>query len=192
MKSIIPIIFLYIATLIPSQNIYPQNHIDSIPNVKISLPQSKNIYAIVICISDYLEYKDLNFEDRDAQFFYEYLVSDIGPAIEKENIILLKNKEATSDNISLELYSQDEKFKIGDELNIYFAGHGDYSDKLRSNPGFLVCYNAPKKGIFIGGTIKLNEIDDLTKRLVIDKKMRVLIILDMYKVLVLTFASSAK
>lgn len=179
MKSILLYSLHIIALIIFSKNIQSQNHIGSIQFGEISTPQSNNIYAIVIGISDYLEYNDLSFADRDAQFFYEYLVSDIGPVIKKENIILLKNNEATADNISMELYSLDEKFKIGDELIIYFAGHGDYSDKLRSNPGFLVCYNAPKKGIFIGGTIKLNEVDDLTKRLVIDKKMRVLIILDM-------------
>ena len=180
MKSFILYILNIIASIILSQNIYSQNHTDSIPYLKISPLQSNNIYAIVIGISDYLEYKDLKYADRDAQFFYEYLTSEIGPFVPKENIILLTNSEATFDNINIQLQILNEKLKIGDELIVYFAGHGDYSKALHTNPGFLVCYNSSKTGVFISGNaIKLYELDNFTKTLVIDKKVRVIIILDM-------------
>ncbi len=151
MKSFILYILNIIASIILSQNIYSQNHTDSIPYLKISPLQSNNIYAIVIGISDYLEYKDLKYADRDAQFFYEYLTSEIGPFVPKENIILLTNSEATFDNINIQLQILNEKLKIGDELIVYFAGHGDYSKALHTNPGFLVCYNSSKTGVFISG-----------------------------------------
>ncbi|MBK9108589.1 MAG: tetratricopeptide repeat protein [Saprospiraceae bacterium] len=173
--------FLQITSLlILSINTFGQNQINSVVNNPNKPSQSNKIYAIVIGISDYLEYKDLKYADRDAQYFYEYLTSEIGPFVPKENILLLTNSEATFDNINIQLQNLNEKLKIGDELIIYFAGHGDYSKALHTNPGFLVCYNSSKTGVFISGNaIKLYELDNFTKTLVIDKKVRVIIILDM-------------
>ena len=87
-----------------------------------------NIYAVVVGISDYAELKDLQFADRDATLFAQYLEKDLG--VPKKNIKLFVNEEATSEAIIDEIYNIKTLVKPNDLVFIYFAGHGDIEAKL--------------------------------------------------------------
>ncbi len=51
-------------------------------------------YAIVIGISKYKNIPSLQYADRDAQAFYDYLVSDKGLNIDSSNVALSINEDA--------------------------------------------------------------------------------------------------
>jgi hypothetical protein len=46
-----------------------------------------NIYAVVVGISDYAELKDLQFADRDAKLFAQYLEKDLGVPKKLDSIL---------------------------------------------------------------------------------------------------------
>ncbi|MFN8330184.1 MAG: hypothetical protein U0T81_03040 [Saprospiraceae bacterium] len=43
-----------------------------------------------------------------------------------------------------------DKVKEGDKAIIYFSGHGDVNAKTITQPGFLLCWDAPSR-VYMGG-----------------------------------------
>ncbi len=107
--------------LIPSF-VRPVNHV--VPQISGSTTKT---YALVIGISGYPNFSDsekLKFADKDAQAFANFLTSEGGGKIPKDNIKLLVNKEATKRNIYqkfIELRSLVDNNSI---FYVFFAGHG--------------------------------------------------------------------
>lgn len=86
------------------------------------LPQ---IWAVVVGISKYQkENLKLNFADKDAQLFYEFLRSPFGGGLSENNSILLVNEQATRENIIKALNDKLNRAFDEDMVIIYFAGHG--------------------------------------------------------------------
>src|ERR1700727_3611970 len=57
-------------------------------------------WAVIVGISKYKNIQGLNFADRDAQSFYNYLVkTDGGPGLDPVNVKLLLNEDAQSIDI---------------------------------------------------------------------------------------------
>ncbi len=84
-------------------------------------------YAVVIGISQYKDPKipDLKYADVDAQAFYDFVTSPIGGNFEKENVLLLKNEQATLKNVKLAITDFLKKAIDTDFVVIFMACHGE-------------------------------------------------------------------
>ena len=85
---------------------------------------SPKVYALVIGISKYLQ-KDipqLQFADRDAKVFADYLRSNAGGNVPADNVRLLVNEEATSSAVYDAIYWLKNTCKKDDVVFFYFSG----------------------------------------------------------------------
>jgi Caspase domain len=85
-------------------------------------------FAVVIGIARYSDTSggltNLQFADRDAQDFRDFLLSPDGGSFPKDNIRLLLNEDATSQNVRSALFTFLTKAQPQDEVVLYVAGHG--------------------------------------------------------------------
>ncbi|MBK9962826.1 MAG: caspase family protein [Saprospiraceae bacterium] len=136
--------------------------------------------AVIVGISDYQNVKitDLQFADRDARSFADYLKSPAGGKVDSAHIVLLLNDKATSGQFVSALYGLMEESKEGDQVIIYFSGHGDVESTTISQPGFLLCWDAPARVYMGGGTFGLTYLQEIISTLSLATKSRVLVITD--------------
>ena len=112
--------------------------------------------AIIIGISQYKEVTPLQFADKDAVAFAEFLKTQQVP---EDNIKLFLNEEATRFNIVDELYTTSQQLKKGDKFFFYFGGHGDLEAKIGYENSLLLLYNSFKKNYFQGNEyLQLSEL----------------------------------
>lgn len=92
-------------------------------------------YAVVVGISDYKDPKipDLKYADADAQSFCDFITSPIGGNFLKENVLLLKNEQATLKNVKIALTNFLKKAIDTDFVVIYMACHGEPEPDRPSN-----------------------------------------------------------
>jgi hypothetical protein len=85
-------------------------------------------FAVVVGIARYADsaggITSLQFADRDAQDFRDFLLSPDGGSFPKDNIRLLLNDDATSQNVRSALFTFLTKAQPQDEVVLYLAGHG--------------------------------------------------------------------
>jgi hypothetical protein len=85
-------------------------------------------YAVVIGISHYSDTSggltNLQFADRDARDFRDFLFSPDGGSFPKDNVRILLNEDATSQNVRSALFTFLTKAQPQDEVVLYIAGHG--------------------------------------------------------------------
>ena len=84
-------------------------------------------YAVVIGVSKFKDpsIPQLKYADRDAQAFYDHLVSPYGGSFNPENILLLKNEEATLEAVKNALTGFLKRAVDDDFIIIYIASHGE-------------------------------------------------------------------
>jgi uncharacterized caspase-like protein len=80
-------------------------------------------------ISDYQDLFDLQYADSDAERFAAYLSDSLGGEVKTENIILLRNSDATKQNLLKSFQLITQKMQKGDRFIFYFAGHSDYTEE---------------------------------------------------------------
>jgi len=98
-------------------------------------------YALVIGINEYKNHPNLKTAINDASAVATLLKEKY--FFEKENIILLKDRDATKDHIMRDFRDLvATKVKKGDSVFIYYAGHGWFDDILQS--GYWVTTEATK------------------------------------------------
>ncbi|KQC33338.1 hypothetical protein AAU57_08435 [Nonlabens sp. YIK11] len=122
--------------------------------------------ALIIGISEY-QNEDLNLKvaDDDAQLFKNYLTN-----IEKvsdQNIIYLENEQASAQAIYQGI---DELIKVtqeGDEVYIYFAGHGDVVNRENEKVGFLLAHDVNGGRNYRGtdGVVALSALNEFVNQL---------------------------
>lgn len=138
-------------------------------------------YALVVGISDYADpgITDLQFAHRDAEAFYNYLISPDGGDVPSTNIRLLLNDHATMAAIDDALNWCRNTVKKGNRLFIYFAGHGDVEKQTLWQLGYLLAYDTPN-GNYRNNAVRLDDINDLAKTLTIADTLEsnVIIIMD--------------
>lgn len=136
--------------------------------------------AVIVGISDYQNVKitDLQFADRDALAFANYLKSPAGGKVDSTHITLLLNEKATAGQFVSALYGLMEESKEGDLVIIYFSGHGDVESTTISQPGFLLCWDAPARVYMGGGTFGLSYLQEVISTLALSTKAKVLVITD--------------
>lgn len=136
--------------------------------------------AVIVGISDYQneDITDLQYADVDASVFADYLVSVDGWALDTAHVRLLLNAEATSGTFISALYGLIQDSQEGDRVVIYFAGHGDVETTTMSQPGFLLCWDAPASVYMAGGTFPLTYLQDIVSTLSVQKGVQVLVVTD--------------
>lgn len=97
-------------------------------------PSAARNYLLAVAIDDYKYITKLNNPVKDVSDVVKILLSKY--KFEFEDLIFLKNEQATRNNIMESMRSLIEKLGPQDNLVIYFAGHG-YFDKLL-NEGYWV------------------------------------------------------
>ncbi|MBL7797417.1 MAG: tetratricopeptide repeat protein [Saprospiraceae bacterium] len=136
--------------------------------------------AVVIGISDYqdADIPDLRFADKDAEAFANFLRSPAGGALDGDHLKVLTNQNATAGRIAEALDWLVEQSREGDRAFIYFSGHGDVERKLISQPGFLLCWDAPARVYMGGGTYSLAYLQEVVTTLAVQNKARVVVFSD--------------
>jgi tetratricopeptide (TPR) repeat protein len=146
----------------------------------INIEKPASTWAVVIGISDYqdVDIPDLKFANKDAEAFANFLRSPAGGSLDADHLQLLINEEATSGKVGSALIWLVEEAKEGDKVIIYFSGHGDVEQKLRGQPGFLLCWDSPPRVYFAGGVIQLGMLQSIISTLSLDNKSNVTVITD--------------
>ena len=82
-----------------------------------------NSYALIIGIDKYQNVRGLDYAVKDAEDIQTMLVDIF--SFNQDNIVILKNDEATKNNIIQEFSSITKAAGINDRVIIFFAGHGE-------------------------------------------------------------------
>lgn len=136
-------------------------------------------WAVVAGISSYQNdgIPKLKYAHRDAEVFARYLQSPAGGGLDNEHLTVLLNEHATGAELANSLFGLIKKVKEGDQVIIYFSGHGDVESTLEDQPGYLLCWDSPANVYMGGGTLELDDLKKIVKTLAL-KKSRVLLITD--------------
>jgi uncharacterized caspase-like protein len=117
-----------------------------------------NRWAIVIGVSKYKhESLNLRYADRDAEEFYNLLLSPVGGNFKPDHVVKLTNQEATTANVTRALRSFLKKPGREDLVIIYCACHGT-PDLDRPENVYLLTHDADPNDI-AGTALPMREID---------------------------------
>lgn len=135
--------------------------------------------AVIIGISDYQDPKisDLKFAHRDAEVFAKYLISSSGGSVNKKNIQLLTNEQATGGRVNMALNWLLDSCKAGDVAIIYFAGHGDVESRLFGQPGYLLFWDTPNRSYCLNA-LEISKLQTIINTLTYTNKSRVILVSD--------------
>ena len=118
--------------------------------------QAQNTYALIIGIAQYKKMPALQYADRDAIAFAEFVK---GQGVPDQNISLFLNEDATRMNIVDELYRLSRRLKPQDRFYFYFGGHGDLEAKIGYENAMLLLHGSFKTGYFQGKEfLQLSEL----------------------------------
>ncbi len=127
-------------------------------------------YALVVGISKYANgggsggLHNLQFADRDAETFRDFLISPMGGGFRRENIRYLVNENATSRNLRSALFTFMTQPHAEDLVVIYFAGHG-FSDPHDRRNLYLATYDTDPNDM--GGTaFPMWQLQDVFTRII--------------------------
>lgn len=139
---------------------------------------SGQTWAVVVGVSDYqdADIPDLQFAHHDAAAFASYLQSPAGGKLDDSHITLLVNEKATLGRFAEALDWLLEVVQEGDQAIVYFSGHGDVEKKLITQPGYLLCWDAPSRVYYGGGAMGLGVFKEIITSL--SQQARVLVITD--------------
>lgn len=138
-----------------------------------------NTYAVVVGISQYenRSIPALQFADKDAQLFSEFLQSPSGGDVPEGNIRLLINEQATFAAIYTAMYALLDEAGKNDRVFFYFSGHGDVENKTAFGLGFLLAYNTPPNN-YINHAVRIEDLNDVANTLSSRNKASVILITD--------------
>jgi tetratricopeptide (TPR) repeat protein len=164
--------------IILSINTYGQ--VKGVTPISKSSVTHEQTYAVVIGISDYQDkdIPDLQYADKDALAFAGFLQSPAGGSLDEDHLKVLINEEATVAQFATALDWLWEVVKENDKVIIYFSGHGDVERKSLTQPGFLLCWDAPARVYMAGGTFALPMLQEVISTLSIQNKAKVIVITD--------------
>jgi len=134
-------------------------------------------HALIIGISDYGSLNDLQFADRDAMIFRQYLTRTIESKADTNNIVTLLNDEAISPMIYKSLENLVALASEGDKVYIYFSGHGDSENTTIFQSGFLLTYDTPV-GSYYTNSLNIDILNNFVHTLSSKNKADVFFIAD--------------
>ncbi len=133
-------------------------------------------WAVIVGVSAYQNISKLNFADKDAKAFYDYLL-DKQLNLKSSNIKLLLNKQATAAEIYGALEWLQQSVKEKDRVIFYFSGHGDVEMKTIHQNGFLLAHDAPKASYMTMGTISVKFLQDYLETYIARNKVKEVILI---------------
>lgn len=134
--------------------------------------------AVVVGVSEYAEVSDLDFADRDAEVFADYLAAETRWKVAPGNIRLLTNEEATQGAFEQALKWLMEASQPKDRAIIYFSGHGDVEKVEEGLMGFLLLHKSPPRDYKIGGACPITYLEKVISTLTEERQSEVLLITD--------------
>ena len=149
------------------------------PSPSLSVPHFVT-RAVVIGISDYQDpaIPDLRFADKDAEAFANFLRSPAGGSLDSDHLKVLLNPQATLGQFAAALDWLIDESSEGDQVIIYFSGHGDVERKTISQPGYMLCWDAPSRVYMGGGCFNVRDLQEVVSTLSTQNKARVLMVAD--------------
>ena len=132
-------------------------------------------WAVVIGISEYQDPRipKIRYADRDAQSFYDWLISSEGGRYHKENVKLLINSNGSYKEIRGALFEWLKQVLEEDIVTIYFAGHGS-PDSPKSSNLFLYPHDVDYNNIATTG-FPMWDIRTALERFIKAKKIIVIV-----------------
>ncbi len=145
--QLIAAVFLYIS--VPAQTVNQDS-------------ATGNVYALLVGISKYSDpdIPPLQFADRDAVVFADFLQSKAGGSVPKDNIRLLTNANASTAAVTMAIKWLVRTCKKGDLVFFYFSGHGDLESITMFNQAYLICYNTPVES-YESMSLSVNYLNDI-------------------------------
>jgi len=137
-------------------------------SIRVNAQEKGTIRAVIIGVSKYKNLDSslqLNYADRDALSFYNFVSQGGFGPIKKENIHILTNEQAQFEQIRrtslLALFPKD--LQPNDHTIIYFAGHGDIQAEF--NSAFLLAHDAPTGTDYhLDGAWEIEELEKNIQR----------------------------
>ena len=121
-----------------------------------------NSYALIIGIDKYQNVRSLDYAVKDAEDIQSMLVDKFH--FQQDNIVLLKNEEATKTSILQEFSNITKKAESNDRVLIFFAGHGETEDLPDGGEmGYLLPVDGNNTDLYISA-IKMDEIQTISLR----------------------------
>lgn len=138
-----------------------------------------NVYALVVGISRYNDpdIRQLQFANRDAIAFANYLLSATGGSVPKQHIRLLTDSAATIGEVDKALRWILNSCKENDRVYFYFSGHGEMENVTMSKNGYLICYNTPSVA-FVNMGLSIDYLNDVVNTLSVQSKAKAIVITD--------------
>ncbi len=138
-----------------------------------------NTYAVVIGISAYADpdIEQLEFSNRDATVFADFLMSASGGSVPRQNIKLLVDSAATSGEVDKAIRWLKENSKKDDNVFFYFSGHGALENVTMYKNGYLICYNTPSAA-FVNMALSIDYLNDVANTLAVEIRANVVMITD--------------
>jgi tetratricopeptide (TPR) repeat protein len=138
-----------------------------------------NTYAIIIGIAKYDDptIDQLNFANRDAAVFANYLMSASGGSVPKENIKLLLDSAATFGEVYNAFRWVSYNCKENDRVYFYFSGHGAIENRNMFKNGYLLLYKTTAVA-FAGSGFSIDLLNDEITNLSVNNKAKVIVITD--------------
>lgn len=118
-------------------------------------------FAMIMGISKYKHVRPLNYADKDAEMFRDFLKSPAGGGLNNDNIYFLANEQANETNFLVKgkQWLKAKKLQKGDRLFIYLAGHGDAIDE---DQFFYLTYDCnpagDKNNYLVNGAIRMADL----------------------------------
>ena len=116
--------------------------------------------ALIIGISKYEYIDTLQYADRDAEMFADYLRQNKFWGINKDDVTLLINDKARYGDLTVQLQRIAMVSKPGDNLLFYFSGHGDVETQTLFNRGYLLAYDTYSSNYMANG-LRVDDLKDL-------------------------------
>lgn len=146
-----------------------------VPDHKAEYGQGRS-RAIIIGISKYEYIDSLQYADKDAIMFADYLQQTNFWNINKNDITLLINEKAKYGNLTVELQKMAMASKPGDNLLFYFSGHGDVETQTLFNRGYLLAYDTYSSNYMANG-LRVDDLKDLFTTL-LTNNVKVILVTD--------------
>ena len=121
-----------------------------------------NSYALIVGINKYHNVRSLDYAVKDAEDIQNMLVGEFH--FQQDNIVLLKDEEATKTRIKREFSNITNKAGVNDRVLIFFAGHGQTEDLPDGGEmGYLLPVDGVETDLYVTA-IEMYELKTLSLR----------------------------